>query len=199
MRFTSLLSAFLATLVVSNPIPNPEAASLRLLTRADPVYKDSPEYTVAIKAKPGLKKDTYHYFTLEWPLGTVPAANKETRAELEKIRAKLGYDHIGVVVGQITEKSTTTKGKNPVTTIERNFNAVLWDLIKDDKAKVKERFKNWLNKGEDAQKLVYGGVTSATKIGKVKKGAKDYTDANPDYKDTVNCGTFKDAIVAIVK
>ncbi len=202
MKFSSLLSAFLATLVVSSPITGPRDVSSSdvpsdihaLSARA---IEDTAEYTRAISARPGLVKDKYYWFKLEWPLTAPIEGDKQSSKELQELQKKLGFAHIGVVVGQITE-TTTGKGKNEKT--KRDFKATLLHMTKKNVTPGDTELKspNW--KQDPKQNLKWGGETTAKKVDAAKKEAKTYVADNKVYKvDGNNCNDFANAVIAKLK
>ncbi|KAK0640716.1 hypothetical protein B0T16DRAFT_514669 [Cercophora newfieldiana] len=220
MKFTALLSTLLAALAVASPvsfrdpaIPAEETAlTLRLFARDDPpppVIQESDNWkratAVAKAAQVNLAANTYHYFLVEWPRGTSPPPeSKETSAEIKKLQEKLGFDHIAVVAGIVEETTTVSKvtKNNPVaiTTIKRDFRAQMYDLIKMTSGKVDTRSPFWDASRDVKKNVKYGGATTKAKVGKVKKASDDFKKENPDYKvDSVNCATYKDAIVKVLK
>lgn len=168
MRFSYLLSAFLASLTIASPIANPEAVeNSNLAIRADDV--NTPEWTLATKTKPGLKKDDWVWFTLEWDRGTIVGdGDTESAKEISDLRDKLGFDHIGIVIGQITEVESG-KGKNKKTT--RDFKASLDHMIEvKDKTELKT-YANWKVPGA-GKTLKFGGMTTSSKATAARKAAK---------------------------
>ncbi|CAG8977194.1 hypothetical protein HYALB_00006731 [Hymenoscyphus albidus] len=195
MRFSYLLSAFLATLTIASPIANPEAASLS--TRAT---EDKATYTLATKTHSGLKKDDWVWFTMEWPRGSIIGdGDTESKEELSQLRDKLGFDHIGIVVGQVTEV-TTGKGKNLKTT--RDFKASLYHMIEheDPTTKVPNtelKAPNWI--ADPSKILKFGGMTSSKKATAAKNAAKSYFDDDAHKKYAVNGNNCNDFVNAVKK
>lgn len=197
MRFSYLITAFLASLTIASPIASPEAVeNTNLAIRAADVNK--PEWTLATTAHPDLKKDDWVWFTLEWHRGSIGDGDTESDKEISDLRDKLGFDHIGIVVGQIKE-TTSGKGKNLKTT--RSFDAVLYHMIE---IKEKSELKNPNFKAPDpseAKTLVFGGLTTSNKATAAKKAAKDYFDGTVHDKYAVNgnnCNDFVNAVKAKV-
>lgn len=198
MKFSNLFSLLLASIAIASPIayPEPEAAeSTELATRA--TNEDSWAYTKAIAAHPGLTKDNYYYFTLEWPIGTVVGdGDKESQAEVTALRQKLGFDHIGLVVGQITEK-VVNQGKKSEKT-KRDFVASVYHMTADDKDNTSQTPRNY-DTHYSAQTLKWGGATTKKKADKAKPTAKDYVADHATYSvDSNNCNTFVTAVKAVV-
>ncbi|CAG8952162.1 hypothetical protein HYFRA_00000901 [Hymenoscyphus fraxineus] len=193
MRFSYLLSAFLATLTIASPIANPEAASLS--TRAT---VDTAEYTSAIKAHSGLKKDDWVWFTMEWPRGSVIGdGDTESKEELSQLRDKLGFDHIGLVVGHVTEVTT---GRRENLKTKRNFEAHLYHMTEEEDRKTKElktTFKSPFWKADPSKILKFGGMTTSKKDTAANKAGKNYVndDAHKKYAvDGNNCNDFVNAV-----
>jgi len=206
MKFSHILSAFLATLVVASPIDDRHAqvANQLLEVAQRDVYELSPravpnedtaEYTAAIKAHTPLVNGEYYWFWLQWPRGAIGDGDGESAAEIKALRDALGFDHIGVVVGQIKE-ATKGKGKNEVLT--RDFVAELHHMIEVDgttNTGIIQRRYEW--KKDSGKVLVWGGGTSGSKATAAKKFAKAWTDtpAQKTYNvKTNNCDTFAKAV-----
>ncbi|KAI3316586.1 hypothetical protein HD806DRAFT_552192 [Xylariaceae sp. AK1471] len=195
MQLSYLLSVFLASLTIASPVANPNVADdVSLATRAT---DDTAEYKAAIAAHPNLSKDKYYYFTLEWPLGTpVGDGDTESGDELKQLQQKLGFEHIGVVVGQIIE-TETGKGKNKKT--KRDFKATLYHMTKKNKEPGDTEFKT-RNYSADSKQLKWGGETSKKKADAAKKAGKDYVDDNKIYKvDGNNCADFAQSVLNAIK
>jgi len=223
MKFTHILSALLATLVVATPrddhrrevaarAPNADLvaelaarlsagdgdapATLPLAIRA-PKIEDTAEYSAANKAHSPLAKGKYYWFYLQWKRGTVGDGDGESAQELKELRDRLGFDHVGIVVGVI-EETTRGKGKNEV--LKRNFNAEIHHLIEvqgSDKAGVIQRRFDGKKDSTADKVLVYGGETTASKASAAKKFAKAWTDDNAKKTyniKTNNCDTFAQAV-----
>ncbi|EED14658.1 hypothetical protein TSTA_041360 [Talaromyces stipitatus ATCC 10500] len=171
MRFSYILSGFLAALAIASPIARPEEVDVtELVTRE--TYQDTAEFTAANSVHPGLQNGQYYWFTLEWPLGApVGDGDKESQTELQQLQQKLGFEHIGVVVGKVTE-TTTGKGKNQKT--KRDFNAVLYHMTKKNvnPGDVELKTANW--KADPRKNLKGGQVTSSKKVDAAKKVAKNW-------------------------
>ncbi|KAI1652926.1 hypothetical protein F4813DRAFT_376352 [Daldinia decipiens] len=199
MKFTYLLSAFLATLAATSPIAtvSDPAENTELVTRADnavesaelvarsPTVEETPQYA-AIKAKhSNLKKDHYYYFYVTWPRGSIIQGDHETKAEVEELRNSLGFDHIGIIVGQVTETEKTVKKKS---TLIKNFQARLFHLTKDKSGKSVFTMTEWKS---DHKPLRFGGETNKRKHDAVKRKAQDWIEDHPTYNvQTNNCNTF---------
>ncbi|KAI1817714.1 hypothetical protein GGS20DRAFT_599299 [Poronia punctata] len=206
MRVSYLISAFLATLSIASPIASPDITEKVGLIPKDssssttttppnavildddpPKIEETPEYKAAIAAHPGLKKDKYYWFSLEWPLGE-PVDDKESKTELQKLQKELGFEHIGMVFGQITEIET---GKNKNRKIKRNFAATLNHMIKKNVDPGDTELKSAVWRAERNKDLKWGGETSNKKIEAAKKAAKSYVAEKKIYKvDGNNCNDF---------
>ncbi|KAF3062277.1 hypothetical protein GL218_03644 [Daldinia childiae] len=208
MKFTYLFSAFLATLAAASPIAtisNP-AENTELVTRTDnavesaqlvaraPTVIESKEYE-AIKAKhSNLKKDHYYYFYVTWPRGSLIDGDHETKAEVEQLRDTLGFDHIGIIVGKVTEKEGGTK-KKP--TLKKNFEARLYHMAKDASGKSILKMNTWDKKDSDHKPIRFGGETNKRKHDTVQGNARDWIHDHPTYNvQTNNCNSFVHNIVA---
>lgn len=167
MRFSYLISAFLASLAIASPIFSPEAVERDLAIRAEDVNTD--EWEFANKIQSGLKKDDWVWFTQEWLRGTVGDGDTESEKEISDLRNDLGFDHIGIIIGKITE-STSGTGSSKVTT--HGFKASMYHMISNKgKAKPAEVPK-W--KVPDASKYTvkWGGKTKEKKVTAAKKVAQ---------------------------
>ena len=79
-------------------------------------------------------------------------------AEIKELRDALGFDHIGVVVGEIKE---TTKGKGKNAVLKRDFVAELYHMIEvkgSDKTGIIQR--NYVWKQDNDKVLVWGAETT---------------------------------------
>ncbi|KAI1801065.1 hypothetical protein F4811DRAFT_535886 [Daldinia bambusicola] len=202
MKLTYLLSAFLATLAAASPIASisDPAENTELVTRTDnavestelvarsPTVIESKEYA-AIKAKHhDLKHDHYYYFYVTWPRGSLIDGDHETKAEVEHLRDTLGFDHIGIIVGKVTEKEGGTK-KKP--TVKKNFEARLYHMAKDTSGKSVLKVHTWEKKDSDHKPLSFGGVTTKRKHDAVAGNAREWIKDHPHYNvDTNNCNSF---------
>ncbi|GAW15858.1 hypothetical protein ANO14919_052800 [Xylariales sp. No.14919] len=196
MKLSYLLSFFLASLVITSPVATPnETDDVALTTRT--TTNDTPEYKAAIAAEPTLLKDKYYYFTIKWPLGAaVGDGDQESDEELKALQRQLGFEHIGVVVGQITER-VSGKGKNEK--ITRDFNAFLYHMTKKNKNPGDTEFKH-SNYRADAKPLIFGGETSNKKANSVSKAGKEYVSVNKFYKvQGNNCKNFADAVIEVLR
>ncbi|KAK5661852.1 hypothetical protein OQA88_9956 [Cercophora sp. LCS_1] len=187
MKFSGILTTLLATLVIASPVANPEPAA-ELVVRQ--TVEQTAEYSAAIAAKPGLVANKYYWFTMQWPLNSIPVDEKTTE-ELKELRKKLGFDHIGVVFGQITE-TKTGKGKNEKT--KKHYSATLVHMVKTNPATGTVTQKSSVYK-YDGKALKYGGETTAKKIDAAKKAAKAWVDEHPTYAvEGNNCNDFAKAV-----
>ncbi|QKX55449.1 uncharacterized protein TRUGW13939_02542 [Talaromyces rugulosus] len=224
MKFSHILTAFLATLAIASPIPEPESTDVAVAEldvrasgggkggghsgghggnggKGDPEPKivETTAYQVAKKAMPfyeSLSKDHYYYFTMEWKRGR--PADAETTEELEEVRDELGFNHIGLVVGKVTE-TTTGKKANKVT--KKDFVAMVHDMQKQNKdpGTTTYLFSKYMPKSTSSSstKLVHGGKTTLSKANAVGKHARAYTSANPIYAaHGNNCNDFVQNLIS---
>ncbi|KAK4044164.1 hypothetical protein C8A01DRAFT_31766 [Parachaetomium inaequale] len=195
MKFSYILSALLATVTIAVPLTDPEATTevATLIPRAV-VYEDTPEYKAAIKAHSGLQADHYYWFKYEWPLKTaVGDGDKESQKELQELQKKLGFAHIGVVVGHVTE---TAKGKGKNAKTHRHFNAMLYHMTKKNVNPGDTEMKSAVWKASSSKKLKWGGSTTKSKAAAAKKVAKDYVAEHKVYAvDGNNCNDFAKAVI----
>ncbi len=178
--------------------PTAAAKATTATATAAPVFDDTPEFTTAKAAQPDLQANQFLWFTLEWPLGiAVGDGDLESQSELQQLQQKLGFEHIGVVMGQVTE-TTTGRGKNQKT--KRDFTSTLLHMTKQNVNPGDTELKNVNWKANAKQHLKVGGVTSAKKIDAAKKAAKNYVASNPIYSvDTNSCNDFAQAVIAAVR
>ncbi|OTB13065.1 hypothetical protein K445DRAFT_320253 [Daldinia sp. EC12] len=208
MKFTYFLSAFLATLAAASPIAtiSDPAENTELVTRTDnvvesaelvaraPTVIESKEYEAIRAIHSDLKHDHYYYFYVTWPRGTVIQGDHETKAEIEKLRDTLGFDHIGIIVGKVTEKEAGTK-KKP--TIKKNFEARLYHMAKDTSGKSVLSMHTWEKKNDDHKPIRFGGVTNKRKHDAVAGNARQWIEDHPTYNvESNNCNSFVHNIVA---
>ncbi|KAK3315620.1 hypothetical protein B0H66DRAFT_347666 [Apodospora peruviana] len=209
MKFSYFVSAFLATLVVASPRDDHRAqvAANRvqevaqrsnvyeLSPRVDVPNEDTDEYKAASKAHTPLVNGNFYWFWLQWPRDPIGDGDGESAAEIKALRDALGFNHVGVVVGQIKE---TPKGKGKNAVLKRDFVAELHHMIeiKDtDKTGIIQRNYGW--KKDSDKVLVWGGETTSSKAAAAKKFAKAWTDveAQKTYNvKTNNCDTFAKAV-----
>ncbi|KAK1753170.1 hypothetical protein QBC47DRAFT_362991 [Echria macrotheca] len=210
MKFSYILSAFLASLSIASPIDErlTQVASRDVQAAAEPgeVYAisarddvpndDTPNYTAATKAHTPLVNGKYYWFWLQWPRDPVGDGDGESAAEIKALRDALGFNHVGVVVGQIKE---TPQGKGKNAKLKRDFIAELHHMIEikgSTNTGIIQRQYDYKNKDSD-KVLVWGGETTASKAAAAKKFAKAWTDveAQKTYNvKTNNCDTFAKAV-----
>ncbi|KAI5856792.1 hypothetical protein GGS23DRAFT_588647 [Durotheca rogersii] len=195
MQLSYLFTTLLAAFAVASPISTASDAAegAQLATRA--TEELTAEYRAAQRAISNLQAGKFYWFTIEWDLGEViPGPTHETPDELKQLQQQLGFDHIGLVVGQVTE-TKTGKGKNEK--IKKDFKASLLHMTKDTKKNTELKGPNYK---ADRKALIRGGETSKKKVDAAKKAAKDYVAANPVYSvATNNCNTFVQTIKAVVR
>lgn len=206
MKFSYILSAFLATLVVASPRDDHRAQVANLaqevtqrnvykLSQRDVPNDDTDEYKAASKAHTPLVNGKFYWFWLQWPRDPVGDGDGESAAEIKALRDALGFNHVGVVVGEIRE---TPKGKGKNASLKRDFVAELHHMIEikgSDKTGIIQRNYEW--KKDSDKVLVWGGETTSSKAAAAKKFAKAWTDveAQKTYNvKTNNCDTFAKAV-----
>jgi len=209
MKFTAVLSTFLAALAVANPRPgNPDYPSLsaRAPDKVEETDSWKRAFEAAKKAGVNIVPNNIYYFTVVWRRGQAQGDPTHLKAEeLKHLQEKLGFDHIAVVVGKMEETRTKEKktktNKDPATVIKRDFKARKWDLGKEkDTDKTSIRSPNWDSKRDAGLEVNWGGQTTAAKEGKIKKMADDWKKENPVYKvETNNCAVFKDKVFDVLK
>ena len=181
-----------ALAAIGTPAPKAPAATPGPATAAAIPNVDTTQFTAAIEANPGLQPG-FAWFRLEWPLpAEVGDGDAESDSELQQLRQQLGFEHIGIVMGQVTV-NPTGRGKNQK--VNRDFNAQLFHMVSNEAGAARVAFHNWAV--IPPQVLKFGGVTTAAKIAKAKTAAQAHVAANPAYSvQTNNCNTFANAMIA---
>ncbi|KAF4636509.1 hypothetical protein G7Y89_g1579 [Cudoniella acicularis] len=218
MRFSYLFSAFLATLAVANPIASPKAARAAL-TIANPITSpetagaarlavrapsDSPEWEEVTKlfSKQKFKNGDWVWFTMEWTLGSVAIGDddKESKEELTELRKELGFDHIGIIIGEIIEKDVGIgKDKGKGTKMSRKFSGNLYHAIKDEDGSTELKHHKWEAKEDAKKELKVGKKTTSNKAAAAIKETSAYFDVASHKRYAIkgnNCNDFVKAIEA---
>ncbi|KAI1212923.1 uncharacterized protein F4807DRAFT_457009 [Annulohypoxylon truncatum] len=215
MKFSSIFSLFLAGLAAASPLGQPQSSEDIAVREADIEFdnalvaraddKITPEYTKVHAAKSTIANGKYYAFTIKWPLSDSTAIDSETPAELQELQQKLGFKHIGVILGKVKDVETG-KGKNKHA--EKDFTGQLFHLIKktDGSAEL-DSPKNYKLSGQTAGLFKNGQLTFLKEI-----SAKTYTDAKktaenyfatPDHQkysvDDNNCDSFVKVFSAELK
>ncbi|KAI1450869.1 hypothetical protein F5Y02DRAFT_412513 [Annulohypoxylon stygium] len=207
MKFSSIFSVFLAGLAVASPLgqpPSSEDLAIReadieiessLVTRAG-TDKISAEYNKVHAAKTTIANGKYYAFTIKWPLGDGTSIDKETPAEIQELQKKLGFKHIGVLLGKVKDVEAG-KGKNKHQ--EKDFTGQLFHLIKkSDGSAELDSPRNYKLSGTTAGLFKNGQLTfvkeiSAKTFSDAKKNAEAYFDVAEHKKysvDNNNCDSF---------
>lgn len=86
--------------------------------------------TVAAAGKDGktLEPNKWYVFTKEWDLPDAVEGTFESKTDLQKLQEKLGFEHVAVIIGQVTE---VRKGKGKNEEITMDFGSYYMDLMKD--------------------------------------------------------------------
>lgn len=153
MKFSALFTALIVTWAVASPLAWPEVAgpevdahelSARVKHHHRPHHKPRPgvsdtprvstheslAYQSVKKAMPGVAVGRWYKIFSKSPY-TPPGPN-ETPSEIQKLKERLGYNHIAVVVGVVTERTVRTgKGKYMRTVIWRDFESRILELRKE--------------------------------------------------------------------
>ncbi|KAI1410271.1 hypothetical protein F5Y13DRAFT_168055 [Hypoxylon sp. FL1857] len=207
MKFTYFLNAFLATLAIASPISSGRDEETGLAARADDeVLTDN--YKAVAAAHPGLQKDKYYYFTIKNSLpDKVENGDAETLTELQQLQKNLGFDHIGVLVGQVTETTRTKpggkKGKPGKKTTTKDFKGFYIHMTKGKDGKTAQHTSVWSDRGAQSnQKIEYVGTTTKKGEDKAKAEAKAYVEEE-DHKvyniQNNNCNSFAQAILGALR
>lgn len=204
MRFSYLLTAFLAGLSIASPIPNPEPAGAAELevrghkgggghpshgghggsggkgggkggkAPTTPKIVETDAYKAVHAQHHALEKDKWYYFTQETPLGQSIPGDAETKTEMQQLQHRLGFEHTAVVVGQVTHKETGINTKNHK--ITKDFSGTLYDMIKLETPVngVEDRSRSW--RVNHQKRLKYGGHISSANKAAHKRVAKIGSD-----------------------
>ncbi|KAI1089574.1 hypothetical protein F5B19DRAFT_504534 [Rostrohypoxylon terebratum] len=214
MRFTYFLSAFLATLAIASPISSgadvAEGADLIARTGKTGTPTDTPEKVVKTpefealeKVHPNLQDKQYYWVYQKDKLGAkILDGDTESLTDLEKLQKNLGFEHIGVVVGQVVYTTKTSKKEGKTTT--KSFKAFYYHLTKnkDKNNAAVVHWPVWETKKVDFSKsfLENGGQTNSKGADKAKTIAKNYISSDPKHVtynvDDNNCNTFAQAVRA---
>ncbi|KAI0887346.1 uncharacterized protein GGS22DRAFT_108056 [Annulohypoxylon maeteangense] len=212
MKFSSIFSVFLAGLAVASPLGKPQSSEdlavreaeieieSNLITRADD--KISAEYNKVHAAKSSIANGKYYAFTVKWPLGDGTNIDSETPAEIQELQKKLGFKHVGVIIGKVKDVETG-KGKNKHH--EKDFSGQLFHLIKkaDGSAQL-DSPRNYKLSGQTAGLFKNGQLSflkevSAKTFSDAKKTADKYfaVPGHDKYSvDNNNCDSFAKTFAA---
>ncbi|KAF7532063.1 hypothetical protein G7054_g8295 [Neopestalotiopsis clavispora] len=179
MKFSSVLSIFLAGLSIASPLED----------------KISDEYKKVQAAHSDLKNGQNYAFSVTWPLGDGTNFDSETPQEIQDLQKELGFKHIGVIVGKVTDE---TKGKGKNKHQEKSFTGQLFHLIKKKDGSADLDVKNYKvseNLFKNGQ-LKYLKDVSSKSASDAKKNAKKYFEDDDHKKYSVadnNCNSFAEA------
>ncbi|PSN60444.1 hypothetical protein BS50DRAFT_210009 [Corynespora cassiicola Philippines] len=220
MKFSTVLSTLLSSLAVSisaspigipadtEPIERHSPHSFQhiaartldpyaLAARA-PTISKTKAYEAAEKVHKNLVVNDYYVFTIEWDLKSEAMADEKEEKDVYDLQQSLGYAHVAVLVGKVTEKTT---GKAGAKTTTKDFDAVFIDQVvaEDDVTAMLRGPVKFLGT-QKGQALKYQKETTAKKgdASNVKKIGQAYFDIkghNVYSTETNHCGTFKDAIL----
>ncbi|KAF2198580.1 hypothetical protein GQ43DRAFT_434137 [Delitschia confertaspora ATCC 74209] len=206
MRFTPLFSTLLATLAITTtaaPVADPNVVGEPIEFEISPDLvsrgkDDTDVFNAVQKVHSDLKVGSYHVLELQY--NNKPEDDNETDEELKKLREKLGFKHVGIVVGTVKEIQKEDKKKKKPQKL--TFDGQFYDLVKLKQKKkngmdVEQRNSAFRKPDESKMKLVYVKGTTKNKAGKIKNLAKDYFEdaAHHLYNvDNNNCNTFVKAI-----
>ncbi|KAH7128203.1 hypothetical protein B0J11DRAFT_264592 [Dendryphion nanum] len=190
MKFSQVFYSVLAALSVGvNATPIPDTTDVIVVRGTD----DTKEYNHFEKVYSSLVKDKYYAFEIQWPRGTGGGETGETGEELAAVRDELGFDHIGIVIGQVTE---TSIGKPKDKKVKRSFAPLRYDIRKIGGTKNELRSQNWGKSTNDIDRpLKFIKEVKKADFTKFKKTADDWITANPEYNvRTANCNDFFQAM-----
>ncbi|XDG09658.1 hypothetical protein ABKA04_009273 [Annulohypoxylon sp. FPYF3050] len=219
MRFTYFLSAFLATLAIASPISSgvDVAEGADLIARAGKTGKPTgnptnkpdkevktPEFAALERVHPNPQNGQYYWVYQKDRLGAkILDGDTESLDELQQLQKRLGFEHVGVIVGQVvfTEKTSKKEGK----TTTKDFKAIYYHMTmnKDKGNAAVVHASNWEAKRVDFSKsfLENGGQTNKRGSEKAKTNSKNYISDDIKHHqiydiDNNNCNTFAQAIRA---
>ncbi|KAI1441988.1 hypothetical protein F5Y02DRAFT_430285 [Annulohypoxylon stygium] len=218
MRFTYFLSAFMATLAIASPISSgvdvAEGADLIARTgktgkpTGNPTNKPdkevkTPEFAALERVHPNPQNGQYYWVYQKDRLGAkILDGDTESLDDLQKLQKKLGFEHVGVIVGQVVFTEKTTKKDGKTTTKSFNANYYHMTMNKQEKNAAVVHSPIWNANLVDFSKsfLENGGQTNKRGSDKAKTNAKNYVKDDPKHVtysvDDNNCNTFAQAIRA---
>ena len=154
MKFLQTFSAFLCALSLGvSAIPTADS-SFSLEARA---ITETAEYKAAHAAHSSIEDGKTYAFTLKSPKN---AAEKDPK--MKQLTTELGFSHIYLVVGQVSERHTGPPNKPTGT--QKSFTAVMYHMAGIDT--VVADYKNW--KADD-KKLEFVKETTKAKQDKLAK------------------------------
>ncbi|KAI1461507.1 hypothetical protein F4805DRAFT_414395 [Annulohypoxylon moriforme] len=199
MRVTYFLSTFLATLAIASPI----SSNVNVAEGADLVTRDTTvltqEYQELQKVHPNPEDNQWYWVYQKDRLGAkIQDGDAETLTELEQLQKSLGFEHVGVIVGQIkvTEKTTKAAGK----TTTKHFDAFYYHMTKNKQNVAVAHAPVWKANMVDFTKsfLQDGGKTNKRGSEKAKTNSKTFFD-DPKHKTYSvadnNCNTFAQYVI----
>ncbi|EFE42382.1 hypothetical protein TRV_02821 [Trichophyton verrucosum HKI 0517] len=207
MKFSTIFSTLLAAASVAvnaTPIARNEVDSSLISARettplstpfsAELVKReteDSDTFAALAQAYGGeLEDDKYYVLTAKWPLRD--EIDNETPAELQELQKKLGFYHIGFIVGKVSIKESGPKKHRKT---KRDFDGQVYDTIKKENKDIKFRKTNWdTTKRRDIE---FVKMTTKKKADAINNKAKDYEKDHPVYSVADNnCNTFVQALLS---
>lgn len=158
MKLVSLLfSLYAAAIATAIPLVDFDAITLE-----DRQLRGTKEYTAISAVHSDLEVGKYYVFTQTWPINSMKAGadqSKETAADIAAVRKDLGYDHIAIVVGKVTQSGSW-----------QGFEAKMWDLGKEkatmDSPLLKFEPIEW--KPPSSKPLAYVGETTEAKVDQIQ-------------------------------
>ncbi|CAJ2508604.1 Uu.00g136300.m01.CDS01 [Anthostomella pinea] len=183
MQLAYVVTAFLACLAAANPVVKHEPFATRdlpALKRGDGDIKGTKAYQAVAQWHNSLDVGKWYVFkqtlTEKDYTATQKAANEQLPEEVKNLQKKLGFAHVWLVLGKVTERDGW-----------RHFEAKAWDLTLS-------RYRgpsDW--NGPENAGLAFLGKTD--KANDADKFAGEYKKAHPkfDVKDN-NCATYVDAM-----
>ena len=154
MKFLQTFSALLCALSLGVSAVPTAGSSSALEIRAT---TETPEYKKAHAAHPDIQVGETYAFTLKSPKS---AGEKDPK--MKKLTDELGFSHIYLVVGQVSESSSGPP-KKPTGT-EKKFTGVMYHMAGIDT--VVADFKNWK---ADEKTLEFVKETTEAKSGRLSK------------------------------
>ncbi|KAF4628585.1 hypothetical protein G7Y89_g9567 [Cudoniella acicularis] len=154
----------------------------------------------SVLSRVNLKDGDWVWFSQLWDRGVVDGDN-ETDEELKELRDELGYDHIAVIIGQVTIKDVgkgDKKGKGTV--LDRSFKGKMYHSVKEKDTRTELESPTWsMAKGLQGKSLKAGGKTTEAKAKAAIEAAEEYfAHGKNEYYDVKenNCETFAKVVEA---
>lgn len=201
MQFYHILPALLAALTLASPILDSQPVDITALQTRD--LPRTANYIALSNLQRLLNDGGYYVLTQEWPLGSVDSDDEDEPFDpaLEALRAKLGFTHIALVVGQVTSDQ------------ELDFEATVWhQVVSDQELYADVEPLQW--KAPKSKPLRYVGRTTKAQVDQIAAWSKsqlqvlftfvaswrripncfpsdaEFLAENPKWTKASHCGSF---------